>query len=378
MALSIGLGKNSPLPIETDPAKYEGLIIRHGQWVRWSVASKCTCLLSSNRPDARCNYCHGSGWRYRFQTEEDELQVQGSIVDQETVEIPASFSGSRVLSVFLPDGKALRIASVFGRWIKIAGTSLQVKGTAFVNLSVSRVKTVPPDSAIYAGYGIVKLSAYESESPWTTIPFDLVSLSGVKRANGTPLTVLSWSVDKIAIDTTIVEPEIGESLVINAEYMPPYKMAVVNQNLSYNDRMSLQEIGGDSIVIHPFAYRVGEYDTITLWAGTQIRKKVIKRGPEYTDLLPDLFVSDVLSVTTKDRVYREGVDFVLWDRNSVRWLLSESERPAEDSYFSIEYMANLTYRVIQQMPNVRSSENKRFPSRVAVKLMTGTSGTDQV
>jgi hypothetical protein len=78
------------------------------------------------------------------------------------------------------------------------------------------------------------------------------------------------------------------------------------------------------------------------------------------------------------KTYIEGVDFVVWDRNNIRWLLDETTRPAEGTNLSVEYLANVTYRVLTQVPNIRSSENKRFPSRVAIKLETGTSGADQV
>lgn len=377
MPLSIGLGKNSPIPIETSPDKYEGLIVRHGQWVRWSIAKKCSCLLENNRPDARCSFCHGSGWDYRFQETEEDPQVLCTIVDSETIELPLSYTGATVSSVFLPTGQALKVNGVFGRWIKVSGSVLSTKGSAYACVSVSRIKKVPEDSAVYAGFGVVKLSKYEYQNPWASIPYDLVSLETLTRADGSTLNVLSWSVDKIVIDTTVNEPLIGEPLRINASYMPPFRMAVLNQNLSYSDRNALQEIGGDSIVVLPFSYKVGEYDTITAWISTQIRKKIIQRTElEDVDFLPDLFVSDIMSISTTDGVFTEGVDFVLWDRNSVRWLTAN--RPAPGAYYSIEYSANVSYRVIQQMPNIRSSENKRFPSRVAVKLIMGTSGADQV
>lgn len=377
MGNPIGLGKKSPIPIEADPEKYEGLIIRHGQWVRWSIAKKCTCLLAANRADPRCPICRGSGWRYRFQETDDEYQLRCVIVDQNTVEMPIGYEDAVVKGVFLPSGETVPVQAVYGRWIRTIKT-LKEKGTAFVSAETSRVKTVPADAAVYAGHGIVKLSKNEYESQWATIPFDLVSLTSLKRSDGSALTVTSWSVDKIAIDTSIIEPVVGEHLVINAKYMPPFKMAVLQQNLSLSDRNMLQEIGGDSMVIHPFAHKVGEYDTITLWAGTQVRKKVVRRGIADIDFLPDLFVSDIISLTTKERSYSEGTDFVLWDRNSIRWLLADVDRPQSGTYFAVEYSANVTYRVIQQLPNVRSSENKRFPSRVAVKLEVGTSGTDQI
>lgn len=376
MSLSVGLDRKSPVPLEGNPRKFEGLIERHGQWVRWSIARKCTCLLANNRPDPRCALCRGSGWRYTFQESDEDIEVQAAVVGENTVEMPYTITRSTVVSVRTPAGVKLSIQGVYGKWIKVSGAALPMRGTVLVAVLNPRRKTVPATSAVYAGHGIVKLDEYEYENPWARVPFDLVAVDSVKRADGAALTVLSWSVDKVLIDETVLEPAVGERLSIEAAYMPPFRMAVVNQNLSEADRNFLRDVGGDAMAVFPFSYKVSEYDTVTLWAGQQVRKKIIRRSLDDTDTMPDLFVSRILSLSDAERAYQEGVDFTLWDRNTIRWL--SATRPADSAYYSIEYMANVTYRVLPQLPNIRSSEDKRFPSRVALKLETGTTGSDQV
>jgi hypothetical protein len=378
MAFTVGIGRNSPIPITTDPQKFEGLIIRHGQWVRWSVARKCTCILENNRPNPRCTICRGTGWKYSFQDTEDDLEVEGVAVDATTIEMPYSVKEMDVLSVRLPAGGAVQVVGVYGKWIKVSGVSLSRTQTVYVALRKPRAKPIPADTAVYRGSGIIRVEGTDNENAWMKVPFDITKIDSVRRSNGSRLTVLSWSLNKIMIDTAANEPAIGERLIIDAEYMPPYKIAILNQNLSESERNFLQTVGGDSVAIFPFAYKVSEQDTITVWASSQVRKRVLRKTDDDIETLPDLFVSEVLQLSTSSRVYEEGVDYVLWDRNAIRWLIPEGERPAADSYYSVEYMANATYRVIQQMPNIRSAENKRFPSRVAVKLEAGLSGTEKV
>lgn len=377
MSLTIGLDRKSPVPLESNPRRYEGLIERHGQWVRWSVAKKCTCLLVNNRPDASCDLCRGSGWRYSFQNTEEDIDVSGVALDARTIEMPYVIDKRRIASVRNAQGVRIPISGIFGKWIKTA-IDIQPRSSFLVSVVNPRKKIVPETAAVYIGHGVVKLDEYEYQNPWAKVPYDLTSVTSLRQADGTELTVTAFSVDSVLIDTSVIEPAVGERLVITAEYMPPFRIAILNQNLSEMDRSFLQDAGGDSMAVFPFSYKVSEYDTITLWVGQQVRKKVIKRSVvDDIDFLPDLFVSQILSLADASVEYVEGTDFVLWDRNTIRWL-EGGARPDDGKLFSIEYMANATYRVLPQLPNIRSSEDKRFPSRVALKLEAGTTGSDPV
>ena len=63
-----GLSKNSPVQLELGKENYEALIERHGQWVRWRVASKCPCIkANTQQPDIHCKKCGGLGVLYGYQ-----------------------------------------------------------------------------------------------------------------------------------------------------------------------------------------------------------------------------------------------------------------------------------------------------------------------
>lgn len=376
MPFTIGLGRNSPIPLEGDPKKYEGLIVRHGQWSRWTSARRCACILSNNRPDPRCTLCRGVGWRYSFQDTEEDMAVEAVAVDTNLLEMPYDIDASRLSLIQDGAGTIYHLDSVYGKWVKVQGTPFRGGEMVYVSVANSRAKAVSGMIATYLGHGLVQLSGYEYQNPWAKIPRDILSVAALRAADGQALTVLGFAVDKIEIDTDDVEPAIGETLYAEITYMPPYRIAILNQNLNEMDQRFLQEVGGDSVALFPFAYKVAEQDTVTIWAGTQVRKKILRKAVGAFDVLPDMFVSSVLRLEDTARTYVEGTHFVIWDRNTIRWLVATNLRPAEGANYSIEYAANLTYRVMQHFPNVRSSEDKRFPSRVAVKLQSGTAGGD--
>jgi hypothetical protein len=377
MALQLGLGKNSPTQIKSSPSNYEGLIERHGQWVRWTVARKCICVTANNRPDPRCTRCRGLGYVYSFQEYETDLSVSGFAVDFETVEFKEPLEAGNIIAIRNSKGEKVTVSGVYGKYITVSGQTLP-KGSLFTAVVKKNRASKLSGPARYIGKGVARINGNWLDTEYAVIPFDLIEVTSVRRQDGTTLPILSWSVDKIIIDVDVVEPDEGETLDIEARYIPPYKIAILNQNLSEADRNFLQEVGGDALAVFPFAYKIGEYDLITLWVGTQVRKKLLKKSATDLDRLADNFVSGVTVLFDATKTYIEGVDFVVWDRNNIRWLLDETTRPAEGTNLSVEYLANVTYRVLTQVPNIRSSENKRFPSRVAIKLETGTSGADQV
>lgn len=66
--MGVGLGRNSPVVLTLGKDNYEALIDRHGQWIRWRSASKCSCVtLPSMQPDIHCKICGGRGYTYSFQ-----------------------------------------------------------------------------------------------------------------------------------------------------------------------------------------------------------------------------------------------------------------------------------------------------------------------
>jgi hypothetical protein len=271
-------------------------------------------------------------------------------------------------------GTIYTVEAVFGKWIKVSGNPFTLGALVYVSVSNKRSAALDSVAATYMGNGLVQLNALNYQNPWANIPCDITSVSSIEDAAGKAYTVIDYAADKIIIDITTSAPATGAAMVVSGVYMPPYKIAVLNQAMSPMDQKYIQDVGGDALAIFPFAYKVSEQDLIQLWAGTQIKKHILAKRAGDTDVLPDLFVSRIVLLADKTMTYVEGTDFVVWNRNTIRWLTTN--RPASGANYSIEYAANLAYKVISQLPNVRASENKRFPSRVAIKLQSGLGSDD--
>lgn len=366
------------MPLEGNPKKYEGLILRHGQWVRWMSARKCTCVLANNRPNPRCTQCRGTGWRYSFQTDEEDMQIEAQIVDEKTIELPYEIDTSRVRLIQDGAGVIYTLDSAYGQWLRVVETFPGSRGLIYVSVVKDRAKALSGLFGRYVGNGVVQVDGLEYQNPWARVPIDIIEVSSVTRVGDTDLPVLDSAVNKISIDVSLAEPDVNEAVNVSLTYMPPYRIAIMNQSISMMDQRALQNVGGDALALFPFAYKVSEQDIITSWASTQVRKRVLRKAVGVVDILPDLFVSRILHMEDQAREYVEGTNFIVWDRNTIRWIGGALDRPADGTNISIEYEANATYRVMQQFPNIRSSEDKRFPQRVGVKLETGITGGDQV
>ena len=65
--MGVGLGRNSPVVLSLGKDNYEALIDRHGQWIRWRIAEKCSCVKGiTMQPDIHCKFCAGRGYTYTY------------------------------------------------------------------------------------------------------------------------------------------------------------------------------------------------------------------------------------------------------------------------------------------------------------------------
>lgn len=66
--MPVGLQRGSPVQLTLSKDNYVALIERHGQWIRWRTAQKCSCVQpGSMQPDIHCKICGGRGYTYTYQ-----------------------------------------------------------------------------------------------------------------------------------------------------------------------------------------------------------------------------------------------------------------------------------------------------------------------
>jgi hypothetical protein len=385
--MGYGMGKNTPIILSFGKSNYEALIERHGQFIRWRIAMKCPCTDKHTRqPDPACPHCGGLGFRYSYQPQiliTEEVMVSD---DTNIVEVPEEYAGC-ALDKVLDYGGREYLAKKFGTFITLEKSP--AKGAFLtVIMTMETVKTLEKSDCENAGGGYYRVNGLRYrkdgiEGIHYTAPADIIRIGKITDAGGREYEASELRTDLFHIvqHTETVEVEgvevvrgipITEPLAVSGvEYIPPFVFALFSQNLSKEDSEIMTEIKGDAVLTFPNSCDVSEGDILTALSGTHTQKEVMKRTDEANDTIGAYFVTKIVSCIGKTREYKEGDDFILVGTNYLRWLCKDAP-DREDSY-SITYQLCPTYKVVKNIPQIRTSENQRLPKKAIVQYY-GTYG----
>lgn len=379
-----GLGKNSPVQLTLGKENYEALIDRHGQWIRWRIATKCSCVQEGNmQPDIHCKICSGRGVYYTYQkskiktetimltdTVNNTLEISEENVDCEFVEV-YDFNGNR-----FPNAEKL------DNYIILNPDRNLIKGVYYtIVLRETIEKSVNSETAIKGNLGYytipgLTVNKANIEGVYYNAASDIIGIEEIKDAAGIVYTPKEFRLNQFRIEPTLDENDdpipITEPVTVkNVRYIPPFIFALLNQNLSKADMQMMVDLQGDAVCTFPYGCDVANDDILTVLAGSYTQKEVMIRSGYVTDTLGVYFVYDVVSCTgiVNDEVYnyKEGIDFILVENNKIKWL-EDGTYPDEGETYSITYHVLPTYKVVKQIPQLRTSENQRFPKKAVVKL----------
>lgn len=377
-----GLGRNSPVQLSLGKDNYEALIERHGQWVRWRIANKCSCVsLPSMQPDIHCKICGGRGYTYQYQKTQIVYQtvmikdVSGIIIVSE------EYHDCELVEIYDFNGKRYS-GYKYGIFVYVED-DLPYKGSYLtIVMRKTLTKVVKNAVAEKQEMGFYKVPGLENsrtniEGIYYNTPSDIIKIGKITDANGEEYEALEYRLNTFVITPKVVDEEIipiAEPVTVeNVEYVPPFIFALLNQNLSKTDAQAVSELSGDAVLTFPYECDVSNDDIVTVLAGTYTQKEVNPRSEFETDTLGVYFVYDIVSCTGiingETVEYKEGVDFVLVGTNKIKWLDTVNTPDVGDSY-SITYHVLPTYKVVKQIPQLRTSENQRFPKKAVVKLFT--------
>lgn len=387
-----GLGKNSPVQLSLTKSNYEALISRHGQWIRWRTAIKCSCCsLPSMQPDIHCKICEGRGYTFTYQKTQTVTSVAILYNEQGIIDIESDYQDGTLVEVYDYFGKRYSNAVKDGNYIYLNEEVLPVKGTYFYSvLTISNEKKIEFAVAKKEALGFYSISGLASQKPsveglYYEAQGDIVDIEEIKDANGELYTAQEFRLNQFRIEpkTKVITDEdtgeetektveIAEPLTVkNVTYVPPFTFAILNQNLSKADTEVLSELRGDAICLFPYNCDVSEGDILTVLSGSFVNKEVMARTEFETDTLAAYFVYDIVSITgiVNDKLikYEQNVDYILVGTNKIKWLDTENV-PEEGESYSVTYHLLPTYKVIKEIPQLRTSENQRFPKKAVVKL----------
>lgn len=387
-----GLGRNSPVQLTLGKDNYCALIDRHGQWCRWRIATKCACVkLPSMQPDIHCKICGGNGYLYSFQENQIVFEILMDSNAQGILSISEDNKECELIEVYNQSGKRF-LAEKKGRYINIKNDKLE-KGSYYTAImrktnvySINECVAEKDDMGFYTVPGLT-VSKPNIEGVYYEAKSDIVSIEKIIDSKGVEYIPSEFRLNQFLIKPTvqtIQDEETGELYeeeipisepitVKNVKYIKPFIFAILNQNISKADMQQMVEVQGDAILIYPYECDVADDDIITVLAGTYTNKQVIVRTDYETDTLGDYFIKSISLcsgiVNNNYYEFKEGKDFVLVGTNKIKWK-EDGVNPDIGDAYSITYQVLPTYKVIKDIPQLRTSENQRFPKKAIVKIFT--------
>lgn len=391
-----GLGKDSPVVLTLGRANYEALIERHGQWIRWRQAEKCPCVsYPSMHPDIHCKLCGGRGELYGVQKTIVSVVTVGVLDSSGIIQLPEANEESVLVKVYDVDGKVYPKAEKHGRFIEL-NDEPPAKGMYFSCVltdnteKVAKIaETEPIGDNFYRVKGIQTIKTGIDGLHHTGTP-DIQSIGTIKDGAGLEYTAHEIRLDAFYIIPHVTQeeaPDTGEIVekvlpitepvtVENVSYVPPFVFALLSQNLSQADGQAVVEAQGDAVCTFPYSCDVAEGDVLTVLSGTTTEKAAQAKTEIEYDTLPSFFVSEIVSIIglneDKEKVeYLQGTDYILAGSNRIKWI--SDNQPFPGDAFSVVYKTYPSYKVVKDIPQLRTAENQRFPKKVVVKYMSSYS-----
>jgi hypothetical protein len=367
--MGVGLGKNSPVILSQNRVNFEALIDRHGQWLRWRIAKKCTCVTKNNRPDIHCEKCGGSGDIYdyqKFYNDTLQLKVRDNILD-----LPAENTDCTVLQIHDSYGNEHQFVKC-GGFVEITGGVRNLLQNEIVEVLIrdTVVKHLDSVELERVGDGYYQVPGIETppsklEGVYYKAPGDVIAAERVETAAHDSVDIAGYRQNLIQVDPAV--PDTETLTAYGVDYVLPSKFIVLSQNLTKEDLQLVNTHNGDAVCTFPYNFNVSENDILTVLSGTMTNKIVIVRDEEGgDDLIPEFFIAKVNSLETQEGEYREGEDFILVGTNRLHWVGDRKPEPGAAMSLVFEYYP--TYRVAKNIPQLRTSEDQRIPRKVVLKL----------
>jgi len=350
--------------------RYEEALARHGQWLRWTQAVKCSCLNPDTmRPDPNCTVCAGRGSIYR---NPDSFQILD--------EVARHSSTGRVYPKYIP---VIGTPQVFHKDVPLVLAVSQPADGSYIQLD-------PPYPALHRlltttyTYSPLVAVTDENSDVYATNVLRVVaarfiekgksyegSVDEVTRVYNTTktetYTVASATKEYITL-TAMGTWEVGDVLEVDYTYVKPFDFMLtgVSGRIRYEQPYVLED--ADAILVVPYWAQPAPEDLFTALSQEQIGSVVIQpslvAGNDVVTAYYDL--SRVLRVITKDGTdYTTGPgnDVEVFGRNELKWNVTKPAIP-----YTAQFTYHPTFTALTNLHTLRNSENKAFVNRVSVKL----------
>lgn len=381
--MGVGLGKNSPVVLSLGKDNYEALIQRHGQWLRWRTAKKCSCVSGATlSPDIHCKACGGRGWVYDYQKEKEVYTIvccNGTHI----LTLTDEYAQCALVGVY--DFENNELKAIKEGCFVVVDESVKMKKGEYYTVVLTECLTKYIESAegikSYDGEYTIDLTVSRRgiDGLFYTAPCDILSVERAIDEDGNERKVIDYRLNKVFVETKDADgnvlPLTDKITLEGVKYLEPSIFVLLSQGLSERDAEEVVNAKGDAVVSFPYNCLVAEGDVLTVLAGSYVKKEVIQRSNMGYDVMNVYFVQSVISLTGK-REHIEGEDYVIMGTNKIKWLCDDE--PETNSKYSITYNVRPTYTVVKAIPQLRTSENQRMPKKAVVRLMASYSENAKV
>lgn len=350
------------------PFDFDEAIERHGQPVRWLKAQPCPVLTSANRHDLNCKVCHGRGEIYEYQrefwhyTEESPHGLKDPNAKQADKVV---FWDSPVVKV----GRILRPNDSGG-----------IEYTVVSHDENSAIIAPPPGGSLpeyfeplHCDYAVDMWEKFTYEFEPNGMIYQLplgpeeyiAKIDYAKYINLPPgIKVNSFNVKTVYLDTVP-----SQRFEIRGYKSRCAIMAIMPFESMQGGVKNYEHAEGDVVAVCSDSFKIGKGDVITSLIMTQRSPEVIERTNEIFDLMSYYDVAEIDGdiVDEKGEIYKNGVDFYLWDYNKIRW---SARSPEYGHKFSINPVERITWRVYGPLPEVNSAQGRLFPASFHLKKLT--------
>jgi hypothetical protein len=316
-------------------------------------SERCPCIKDNQKVDESCLLCKGIGYTYSVTTKSKRVELLTApidgIIDQEDVIWVRDLKGKEY-TITSQDCVAYVDGVIKGRQYQVKfDEDVELNGTGIAEYIADKLYRV--DLSTQVAFGDVQ--------------GDLLSVTA--STGGTPLTVTNIFRNCFEISDVILP---GAQVDIIYTYADPFVFTIINNNFSKSDTKYLADIHGDGIMDFPQRWEVYIGDLIVALNASQT-KKLVTRSSGVIDNLPSFYPHELKSAySIRADVKHEfipGTDFVIYKDNKIKWI---NNPPTENEQVSFVYTYLTVYEVIGDVPDPRTSENNRFPRKVALKLYT--------
>ena len=358
---------------------YEEALSRHVQYVRWTHATRCPCIVDDARqPNPQCQLCYGEGFIYGpakgpFQVYEEQSphDAAGIIIPWfQPVIVGTAKARNHGLDLSITtgnqpaDGLSIVIDPPYPTKYSRIWTDYEFDPTYSV---------VAEDSSVYnAGAFILRTTGTQFSSSGKSFYGSLVAVSRVYNSTRAETYTVSSTEREFVYLTGMGTWQSGDVLEVDYSFVYPYQFVIagVSPKLQYQNPWVLDN--ADAILMSPYWAKIAPNDLFTAQAAEARADDVINplvAGANNDDIIDAHFdLARILDVIDKNGVaYDPLSDVQIVRRNRIHWNIEKPTVP-----YTISYTYNPTYISIGQYSMIRTAENKEFVNRMNIILYNKT------